>query len=297
MDLFCRKKRRRVIMLEIVIWDVQHGSAAYINTPNGKVIIIDLGTGDYSGNDAKFSPLQYLERNGISTIDQLIITHPHTDHIDDIFNIESFSVASLLRPRHLTEDDIRNANRSQDKSKVDKYFEFEGIYNSSLTYEDSVLCDENNGGVSIKCFISDNCPHSNINNHSVVTILEYLGVKIIIPGDNEAASWDKLLELEDFIESIKDTSILVAPHHGRENGYTDKLFDYFTPDIVIISDGPVSSTSITSKYTYIADGWTVHSRSGKEPQERSCLTTRNDGAIGIKIYEDAGQTYQVIYKD
>lgn len=284
-------------MLEIAIWDVQHGSAAYINTPNGKTIVIDLGTGDYSGNDAEFSPLQYLKSSGISTIDQLIITHPHTDHIDDIFSIDSFRVASLLRPRNLTEDDIRKANRSQDKSKVDKYFEFEEIYNSSLEYEDSVLCDENNGGVSIKCFISDNCPCSNINNHSVVTILEYLGVKIVIPGDNESASWNELLELEDFIESIEDASIFVASHHGRENGYSDKIFDYFTPDIVIISDGPVSNTSITSKYTYIADGWTVQSRSGKETQKRSCLTTRNDGTIEIKIYKDGGQTYQVIYKD
>ncbi|ODS37411.1 MAG: hypothetical protein A7316_09440 [Candidatus Altiarchaeales archaeon WOR_SM1_86-2] len=31
--------------LEIVFWDVQHGSATYIKTPNGKHIVQDLGTG------------------------------------------------------------------------------------------------------------------------------------------------------------------------------------------------------------------------------------------------------------
>lgn len=30
-------------MLEVMIWDVDHGSAAYIKTPTGKHIAIDLG--------------------------------------------------------------------------------------------------------------------------------------------------------------------------------------------------------------------------------------------------------------
>lgn len=37
-------------MLEIIIWDVQHGSAAYVHTPGNKHIVIDLGTGSHIGD-------------------------------------------------------------------------------------------------------------------------------------------------------------------------------------------------------------------------------------------------------
>ena len=39
------------------MWNVQHGSAVYIQTPNGKHIAIDLGAGD------AFSLLQHLSPN------------------------------------------------------------------------------------------------------------------------------------------------------------------------------------------------------------------------------------------
>lgn len=47
--------------VEMVFWDVQHGHATYIKTPNNKHIVIDLGIGDYSGNDSTFSPLKQLK--------------------------------------------------------------------------------------------------------------------------------------------------------------------------------------------------------------------------------------------
>ena len=56
--------------LRLILWNVQHGSAAYIHTPNGKHIAIDLGAGD------AFSPLQHLWRNGVQRLDHVTITHP-----------------------------------------------------------------------------------------------------------------------------------------------------------------------------------------------------------------------------
>ncbi len=55
----------------VVFWDVQHGHAAYIKTPNGRHIVVDLGTGKYSGNNAEFSPLLHLKNNyGVDRLDQ-----------------------------------------------------------------------------------------------------------------------------------------------------------------------------------------------------------------------------------
>ena len=35
----------------IVFWDVQHGHSTYIEILNDRHIVIDLGTGDYSGKN------------------------------------------------------------------------------------------------------------------------------------------------------------------------------------------------------------------------------------------------------
>ena len=88
--------------LRLTMWNVQHGSAAYIQTPNGKNIAIDLGAGD------GFSPLQHLRQNGIRNLDHVTITHPHMDHIDDILNLnfDVFVPTTLCAPLHLTENDI-----------------------------------------------------------------------------------------------------------------------------------------------------------------------------------------------
>ncbi len=46
---------------KLVFWDVQHGNACYVETPTGKRLVIDLGTGSYvKPSDATFSPLYHL---------------------------------------------------------------------------------------------------------------------------------------------------------------------------------------------------------------------------------------------
>ena len=72
--------------LRFVFWDVQHGSAAYIRTPNDTHVVLDLGIGSVKGSDAAFSPLRHLKRSGVERLDYVIITHPHRDHLDDIGN-------------------------------------------------------------------------------------------------------------------------------------------------------------------------------------------------------------------
>lgn len=228
-------------MLELIVWDVQHGSAAYIKTPREKHIVIDLGTGSYVGEGEDFSPLMYLKNKlNINRLDQVIITHPHTDHLTDIFNFDELSPRVLRRPKHLKDEDIRNANPDYDNEIIEKYLEIDERYCHPVSDNDNPTLPQNNGGVSFKFFLSKNCPVTNINNHSIVTVVEYLGIKIIIPGDNELESWNELLKDSEFINAIKDADVFVASHHGRESGYCAELFEYFQPKLVIISDDEAS---------------------------------------------------------
>ena len=85
----------------------------------------------------------------------------------------------------------------------------------------------------------------------------------------------------DFQQAIKDTTLFVASHHGRSAGFYSGVFADFKPDIVIVSDGKYSDTSVTDRYSYYAKGFRVTSRGTKESQMRYVLTTRNDGVIYI----------------
>ena len=266
--------------LQLIVWNVQHGSAAYIQTPNGKHIVIDLGAGD------AFSPLKHLRQNGIRNIDHVTITHPHMDHIEDILNLnfDVFAPTSLWAPLHLTENDIRSGNPQlsrEAEAKIRKYLEITGG-DGSVDPQNDVTKPENNGNVSVKTFIPSQASTGNLNNHSVVTVLEYSGVKILIPGDNESASWEELLGQSSFRSAIAGTHVLVAAHHGRESGFYGPLFDHFRPNITLVSDGRAVGTSVTSKYSEVSSGWDVDKRSGGK-EKRYCVTTRNDGMLVVEV--------------
>ena len=267
--------------LTLLVWNVDHGSAAYIQTPSGKNIAIDLGA-----HSNGFSPLRHIRNSGINQLDEVIITHPHLDHIEDILNFDLLSPKLLQRPSHLTNDDIWAGNRKaspETKEIIQKYIEINQRYKGKLSPQDNPTLPNNNGGVSIKSFTPSSSSTSNLNNQSIVSIVEYEGVKILIPGDNESPSWNELLARPDFTKAITGTNILVASHHGRESGFCPELFNYFKPYIVLVSDGRVQDTSVTSRYSDRAIGWDIRSRSGKPSQKRYCLTTRNDGAIEVKV--------------
>ena len=274
--------------LRVICWNVEHGNAAYISTPLGKHIALDLGSSSY------FSPLQFLKESfNVQRLDEVIISHPHADHISDISNFDILSPRVLSRAKHLTEEEIRKANRTEDKAIIDKYIEIHNKYSVPVKEEDNPELAENNGGVSFHTFKDTSTSRDNINNHSLVMVIEYLGYKVLLPGDIEPAAWRSLLKDQSFISAISGVDILIASHHGRESGFCSDIFQYFTPKLNVISDGRFVDASATSRYSEKASGWTIHHRdNSKQSEKRKCITTRNDGHIDIEIGKNSNdKTY------
>jgi len=270
------------MMLTVVFWDVQHGSAAYIRTPTGRHIVIDLGVGSYGGGP-DFSPLLYLQHEwGVERLDGVVLTHPHRDHLDDICNFHLLAPRALQRPKNVSEQDVRDGNRPTDKEIIDKYLEVDRTYCHPVADADNPFHPANNGGVSIQSYHPSSGSPSNLNNRSIVTVVSYGGIKIVVPGDNEAASWDALLQQSAFVAATRNTDILVASHHGRESGFSPVLVEHMSPKLTIISDGRFVDTSATSRYSAKTSGLVVTRRSGATEQ-RKCVTTRTDGAISVGV--------------
>lgn len=282
-------------MAELLVkfWDVKHGHATYLKSPNGRHIVVDLGIGAYSDSNETFSPILHLKDNyGMETIDYCIITHPHMDHIDDIENFSSFSPKVFNRPKNIKDEDLLKDARESEIPKIEKYLEICHSYNKSIDSNDynNTSNSENWGGLKINSFRAKNCSTSNLNNQSSVTIFEYATSKIVIPGDNESASWNELLQNEEFVDAIKDADIYLASHHGRESGYHDEIINIINPRLTIVSDSRFHENSVIDKYGRKSRGWSVYK--GDQVIKRNTLSTYNDGVITVKAgYNPNGKAF------
>lgn len=269
------------------VWDVKHGNAIYIRTPNNKHIVIDLGVGDYSEGQEDRSPLETLANHyKIGKIDYLVITHPHKDHIKDILNLDTLNLGPLScrRPRTFDINTLMDGATSSDKPIFEKYIKIDTNFNQPVSSERDTTNPENYGGVEIKFFQNGTADDKNLNNHSIITVIDYASTRIVIPGDNEYDSLEKFMLRQDFKNAIKDCCILIAPHHGRESAYHTEFVAHCDPRLTIISDGSVCNTSANSKYsTATKRGWNVLKNG--ELNKRYLLSTNFDG----EIYIDFGQ--------
>jgi len=265
------------VQREITVWDVQHGNATHIKTPNDRHIAVDLGAGK------QFSPLRALYQSGLRHLDVVAITHPHRDHMDEISDLNLLPALSFLTPWHLSETAIRLGNRADDADVVKRYLETRAGCTFPVVAPNNLTEPSNFGGASFQIFTPQLCDDSNLNNHSLVVVVSYARLKMVIPGDNESPSWNELLLKPDFVAAVKGADVLLAAHHGRVAGYCPELFEAMgKPKLVVVSDGRFGDTSATGRYSAQATGWKVFDSEGQK-DDRKCLTTRCDGHITIKL--------------
>ena len=77
------------------------------------------------------------------------------------------------------------------------------------------------------------------NNLSLVVTLNIHGFKFMFPDDMETKGFKHLLNTyPPFRQIVAGVHVLVAPHHGRDNGICPEMFDAYgcSPQLVVISD-------------------------------------------------------------
>lgn len=269
----------------MTVYNVQLGLAVHVKAPNGKYVIIDLGTGTAGGGNE--SPL--LKRR-YDDIGYMIITHPHLDHIDDILNFDRNAPTILHCATAITNEEIMSGVRELDKPKFTKYCEINDRYSSPVDASNDPSNPDNFGSLSICLYSTSLCDKDNFNNFSAVTVFELANCKIVVCGDNEKDSFDILMRRESFKVAVRNADVLVAPHHGRESGYHEDFVSLVNPYVTIISDTTKSNASAIDKYRGKSRGWKVWNRNGGS-DDRYCLTTRNDGDIRVTFGESDDPRY------
>jgi competence protein ComEC len=251
--------------LSVFVLDVGQGSAALIEMPQGKRVLVDAG--GFSGSST-FDPGErlvapFLRQRKILTLDAVILTHPESDHMDGfIYIMETFRVGRFIK--------------NGDQGRSASYKELMAVIEKSGVRIDTVPGLErlDLGGASLEFLypLASVEPGREItqdlNNNSIVFKLTHGKTGILFPGDLlEQGERSLVLARGDRLAS----SILIAPHHGSSSSSSDFFLDQVAPESVIISCG------WRNRYGF------PHASVVKRYRKRGCNLFRTDRSGAVRI--------------
>jgi beta-lactamase superfamily II metal-dependent hydrolase len=260
--------------MAIHIFDVEHGACAAIVTPSGRLMMIDCGHNSTTG----WRPWAWVQARGQS-ITNLAISNFDEDHLSDLPNIRRYCQVDTLTVNW----DVSPDWLVRKKTAANRMGPGVGAAVAMMREYDQPSTPGTNDwgtGFSVKRFWHPPTLFSDENSLSVVTFIHCGGVRIVFSGDMTRAGWCKLLEDSAFVAWLQSSNILVAPHHGRADGYCPEMFRLWSPQVVIISDKGMMYDTQEVNYGQHAKGITWN-----KTEKRRCLTTRSDGKLTISNME------------
>ncbi|WP_245512120.1 MULTISPECIES: MBL fold metallo-hydrolase [unclassified Mesorhizobium] len=247
---------------------VGQGAGAVVELPCG-IAVIDLG-GEYGSGDGKVDGgalfVDYLKNffaknpQYNNTIDTLILSHPHADHINgsDELKTSGLAVRAIVDNGQTNNSGTlgrQSAFRQWVKDQGGQYAAVElarqttatGVTNAAI---DPFAC------ATISAFwgganeLLSRSGYENPNNHSVVVRIDFGQASFLFLGDlqHEGAA-DLLAQYEENL-GVFDVDVFQVSHHGADGDTTDDLLNVLSPRIAIISMGTKASTGSPSAWQY-----------------------------------------------
>ena len=253
-------------------FDVGQGDSALLHLPRSKHILIDGGnkTPSYDNGESVIAP--YLRQNGIRSLDAVILTHPHNDHVGGlIYILNHFRVRQIL-----TTETPLGSQLFQEFTEIIKQ---NSIPLRTILAPDSLITFP---GIKIY-FLSPwekNTSYDNsrdINNQSLVARVLFGKTKLLFMGDAEREVEAKLIDspLQLSCDAIK------VGHHGSGTSSTRLFLSRVNPTHAVISVGEYNThghPSETVLQHFQMQGTIVH----RTDQEGAAIF-RSDGELLTKV--------------
>lgn len=266
----------------LVVFNVDHGACALLTMSAGqgsapRRVLIDCGhSTDYEGQS--WHPGRWLKTRGINFIDLLICANYDEDHASGAPSLieHGISVGYILGNPTVPPEVIEHL-KTEDGMGVG----IRVIVNSLADRRQRGVAQNppDIPGVKLRWFWNP-WPHwDRENNLSLVAHLNILGFNFLFPGDMEKDGFNNMLKHPLFASLMSGIDVLVAAHHGRENGKCDAMFDDHgcNPVLVVISDCAKRYQSQETVPYYYTKARGIANFRGQGP--RYVLTTRKDDFI------------------
>jgi len=218
--------------LTVTCLDVGHGCAIFIQFPNGKNILYDVGS--WKNYDVgKYIAAPFLWGQQIKKIDLVILSHEHEDHWNGLVSlIERFSIKSVFSQHYFF--------ASNTGKNILSVLYNKGISAAALSYGEILKGFE-------PAMVKILNPHSfasditTTNDNSCVLKIDYCGHSLLLCADIEEKGIESaLLKLSEI-----RSNIIQIPHHGSIINNLESFISAVQPTHAFIN----SSDSIVSNKT------------------------------------------------
>jgi competence protein ComEC len=210
----CFSQEIREPILAVHFIDVGQGDAILIDGANF-TILIDAGRHD------RDDVLPYLKNQNITTIDLLIGTHPHADHIGQFAKIlEEYTVKEVWMSGDL------HTSLTFERS-------IDAILASKAYYHEPRAGEFHQFGMAHLEILHPVTVNGSYNEGSIVFKLTYGNISFLFTGDAEFKSEQEILETRSNLKS----TILKIGHHGSKSSSTQRFLTAVSPEIAIYSSG------------------------------------------------------------
>jgi competence protein ComEC len=284
---------------DVNVLNVGAGSSIVIQSPSGRNSMIDINDGSDLRESATMEalarilhsaalgalqakledPIAFCQANGIEELWRFILSHPDADHMAGLRRVLGGELPAL----NFWDIPHRRVRTNRDEFKTDDAHEdwlyYQALRDGELASAPKLLNPLR--GASNPYWIDDDieilsptpalvaaCDKPDVyNNASYVLRISHGPTTMLLPGDVEETAWNDMLNAGLDISA----DVLVAPHHGRKSGYSEKALAAIAPTVVIVSTDELDPAH-DAEDDYRK--WTEH-----------VYSTRDHGTIWVRMYD------------
>lgn len=200
--------------VRITQFDVGQGDAALVVTPEGKKILIDAGPNERD-------IVEYLLQRHVDTLDLVIASHNHADHIGGMAAVLRLAVVRAYLDNGVPHTTM-TYRRTMAAVEAEQGLQYLAATDRSISV----------GTVKLKILPPARVANSQ-NNSSVGVLIEYGKFRALYTGDSERLALRRWLSHG----VVRNVTLVKAAHHGSSNGVTLDFVRATLPRIVLISVG------------------------------------------------------------